>query len=69
MKNKNGFSLSFWFVVLIIILITFNPMNMKNIMGQKKLTYSYSDFLDQVKKGTVSSVVVSRKDDGLNDVL
>jgi cell division protease FtsH len=68
MKNKNGFSLSFWFVVLIIILITFNPMNMKNIMGQKKLTYSYSDFLDQVKKGTVSSVVVSRKDDGLNDV-
>ncbi len=66
MKNRNGFSLSFWFVILIIILITFNPFNMKN--GQKKLTYIYSEFLDEVKKGAVTSVDVSRKDEGLNDI-
>jgi cell division protease FtsH len=69
MKNRNGLSLSFWLVMLILIVIAYNYMGTNNmIAGQKKVSYIYSDFLDQVKKGSVSSVVISRKDDGLNDV-
>jgi cell division protease FtsH len=63
MKNKTDFSVTFWLFLFLVIIVSFSYFNQNKQAGPKN--YNYSDFLDAVKKGDISTVNVSRTEEGL----
>jgi cell division protease FtsH len=67
MKNKNAFSVSFWLLVFMAVIIIFNMFNGYKEAGPKKIVYS--EFLQAVQAGNVESVSVAQgREDYLIDV-
>ena len=55
--KKNDYSISFWLFLVLVIILAFNFFNQNKQAPPKN--YTYSEFLDVVKKGEVESVSVS----------
>ncbi len=67
MKNKNNISISFWIFIAVAIIFIYN-MNLKYMKEEPPKKVVYSAFLESVQKGEISDVIISKNEDGLNNL-